>query len=174
MKRFLLYVVAGWLAVVLQVGGVGAIIGGPYKPDLPFLLLLFFSLSQPLWRGLFLAVFLGYSVGVFSGSPLTLPLAVYIGAFALSRPVAWLFSPTGVPLQALYPFVFTLVKACLVLLAGEVLSTGVGPAAAVLSAACVEAILNAGVALALFPALERLDRGPAALRGQEGGRTGWA
>jgi len=99
---------------------------------------------------------------VFSGSPVSLWILVYIVSFFLARPVSKWFSPDSRVLHAGYPFVFTFVKSLLLLIAIRVFSREMAPFPWVIQGALGEAIVNSAIAFFIFPALKYSERTPRA------------
>jgi len=163
MRTFFLYVLFGWVAIIIQAAAIGPLIPSPYKPDIPFVLLLFVSLALPTRIGLLLAILFGYFVGVFSGSLATLWVLVYVACFGLTKPFASLFSYESITFRAIFPFVFTLIKTCLLYLGGNIFSIEMGFASWLFTGAIVEGLFNSAVAFILFPGLEFLQERPSSL-----------
>jgi len=163
MRTFFLYALFGWAAIIAQTAAIGPLIPSPYKPDIPFVLLLFISLVHPTRTGLPLAILIGYFVGVFSGSLDTLWVLVYIACFGLTKPFASLLSYESVTFRAIFPFVFTLIKTCLLYLGGIIFSIEMGFASWLFTGAIVEGLFNSTVAFILFPGLDLLQGRPSSL-----------
>lgn len=168
MKTYVLYGVIGWAAVIIQTAFVSQLIPSPYKPDLPFVLILFIGLSHPVRRGLIIAGLYGYCVGVFSGGPVSLFLLVYAALVLLTMPMARFFSPESRAVHVIVPFVFTFIKLLLLALGGLIVSRDVGLNSLALTGGCVEGLGNAVIARLLFPGLEFLEN-----RTLAGGASGW-
>jgi len=163
MRTFILYALLGWAAIIVQAAAIGPLVQSPYKPDIPFVLLIFVSLALPTRIGLPLAIIFGYFVGVFSGSIATLWVLVYVACFGLTKPFTSRFSYESISFRAVFPFVFTLIKTCLLYLGGNIFSIETGPASWLFTGAVVEGLFNSTAAFALFPGLDLLQGRPSSL-----------
>ena len=158
MKRILILLLAGLIAVVVQVTIFTWLPLGRFKPDLVLIVVLYIGFFLPPTEGGVLAFLLGYLEDLFAGSVL--------GLFTFARVVAWFLAKlaSGVlhvkstPAQTIFVAIYSGIDALVLVGALRFFGGPDYPAPEIDSGVLWQALLNALAAPFVITALARAER----------------
>ena len=158
MKRILMLILAGLVAVLVQATIFSYLPGGRIKPDLLLIVVLYVGFFLPPTEGGVLSFLLGYLADLFSGP--------VMGLFTFTRVVAWFLSKlaSGVlhvkstPAQTIFVAVYSGIDALVLVGALRLFGGPDYPAPELDTGVLWRALLNAIAAPFVITGLSRLDR----------------
>ncbi len=158
MKGFLLFLLIGWLLLILQTTLLKFLSLGVVLPNLVLLTVLYLGLFHRFHRGCALTFFLGYLMDLFSGGPTGLYIFLYLGSFSLAQMIREMFYLKSRLFQIIFILIFSLGNDFFLFLLFWVFSSPVNFSPSLLKWIILQGIYNASVGPFLFLLLERVNQ----------------
>jgi rod shape-determining protein MreD len=158
MKRFLFFLLIGWLLLIFQTTLLKFFSVGVVVPNLVLLTVLYLGLYHQFRQGYTITFFLGYLMDLFSGGPMGLYIFLYLGSFFLTQIIREIFYLKSVFFQVIFILIFSLSNDFLLFLLLWVFSSLVSFSSSMLKWIALQGIYNASVGPFLFLLLDRVNQ----------------